>query len=111
MTTAALLLALWLAGPPGRPYHPVTIAALATTSWTHVEVRGLVTYVRKQADGDWHLTLDDGEGHTAVAEIIPAIPLVPPRKGQRVVVRGIARMDTKHKWPEVHPVEDWTVAR
>lgn len=84
-------------------FHHVPLARMATTSWTHVCTSGPVTYVRKMADGDYHVTLDDGRAKV-VAEIIPAIPLPPPRKGQRVTVCGIARWDKRHGWPEVHPV-------
>jgi hypothetical protein len=45
-----------------------------------------------------------------VVEIIPAIPLSPPRKGSIVRVRGISRFDKDHGWPEVHPAEHiWIV--
>lgn len=104
-----IALVLALAAPPARTYHQVTVRELATTRWTHVEVTGLVTYVRKMKDGDYHVTLEDG-GVTAVSEIIPAIPLPPPRKNQRCTVRGISRVDRHHGWGEVHPVE-WIACR
>lgn len=103
-----ITLALWLAQADtkvaGRPYHRVPVAKMSTTSRTHVEVCGLVTLRRKQADGDWHIRLTDGKAFV-IAEIIPAIPLTPPKKGTRVCVRGISRFDKGHGWPEVHPVE------
>jgi len=93
-----------------RPYHRVTCERLSRPSPTHVEVTGLVTYVRKQADGDWHVTIEE-RGHLAVLEIIPPIPIDVPRKGQRVRAFGISRVDFAHKWGEVHPVERLEVLR
>ena len=101
------LLLLLLAQPatvPGRPYHVVPLEKMATTSRTHVETCGPIVYRRKMKDGDWHLTLDNGTAKVVV-EVIPAIPLVIPRKGARVRVQGISRYDKDHGWPEVHPAE------
>ena len=92
---------------PGRTYHPVTIVELPTTRWTHVELSGTVVYVRKQQDGDWHVTVVDRDGRKAVLEIIPLIPLEVPTKGQRIRARGIARVDKHHAWGEIHPLESW----
>jgi hypothetical protein len=58
-------------------------------------------------DGDWHVTLAEGETKV-VLEIIPQIPLPPPKKGQRIEACGITRWDKRHKWPELHPVIRWT---
>lgn len=102
-----LIVLLLLAQPmavPGRPYHRVPLAQVATTQWTHVETCGPVVYRRKMKDGDWHLTLDDGTAKIVV-EIIPAIPLVVPKKGATVRVQGISRWDKDHGWAEVHPAE------
>ena len=113
-----------------RPYHVVPLAKVATSQQTHIETCGQVVYVRKQQDGDWHVTLAIGDVKV-VAEIIPTlIPVValelldppsaqtnrpvllePPRKGAWVRVRGIRRYDDDHNWPEIHPVESWTTAR
>jgi hypothetical protein len=93
--------------PPqqARVYHRVTLERLAAgTRHTHVCVTGPVVYVRKQRDGDWHVTLDNGKTKV-VLEIIPAIPVALPRKGDVVDACGISRRDTHHGWPEVHPVE------
>lgn len=95
----------------GRTYHRVTIAELATTRWTHVETTGRVVYVRKQQDGDWHVTIVDSQERKAVLEIIPAIPLEVPRKGQVIRARGIARVDKHHAWGEIHPLEWWQASR
>lgn len=91
-------------------FHRIALADLATTRHTHVCVTAPVTYVRKQADGDYHVTLDDGRAKV-VAEIIPAIPLPAPRKGDRVEVCGISRIDRHHGWAELHPVLRLTVTR
>lgn len=109
LTTLLFLLAL-LQPAPGRMYHPVSLERLATGAPTHVVVEGLVVYRRRMKDGDWHVTLED-RGHKAVVEIIPAIPLEVPRKGARVRVWGISRVDHHHKWGEVHPAERIEVLR
>jgi hypothetical protein len=103
---AVLLAFLCIAQPAqGRVYHRVTIARLASPAPTHVVVDGLVTYRRRMKDGDWHVTIQDTGGRLAVVEIIPAIPIDVPRKGARVRVWGISRVDFQHKWGEVHPAE------
>lgn len=88
-------------------FHTIRLDQVATTTWTHICTTGPVVYVRKQADGDAHITLDDGKS-LVVLEIIPAIPLPVPRKGQTITVCGITRYDKRHKWPEVHPVLRWS---
>ncbi len=103
-----LLLVALQPATAGRRYHEVPLTAMATTQWTHVCTVGPVIYVRRMADGDLHVTLDDGRARV-VAEIIPALPLPRPRKGQQIRVCGIARWDRHHGWPEVHPVERWEV--
>ncbi len=103
MTLILLLLAL-----EGRTYHVVPLSRMAVSRHTHVEVCGPVTYVRRQGDGDVHVTLDDGRAKVVV-EIIPSLPLPVPRKGQRVRVRGIRRVDERHAFVEVHPAEALTV--
>ena len=89
-----------------RIYHPVPLKNLALTRWTHVETCGEVVSTRKMKDGDWHITLVWGQAK-AVMEIIPKLPLDPPRKGQRIRVRGISRYDKRHHFFEIHPVESW----
>lgn len=102
-------------------FHPIQIIQMARETcghWekvhTHVEVDGWVTYKAREDDGDWHLRIcDDQAIHTMnrlrciVAEIIPALPLKPPKVGDHVRVRGIYRFDAEepnHGWAEVHPV-------
>ena len=94
-------------------YHVVAIADFPTDpGHTHVETTGRVTLLKKEADGDWHLRLDDGAGHFVVAEIVPNFPVRRPRVGQCVTVRGLRRFDDEspgHHWWEVHPVWQLTV--
>jgi hypothetical protein len=93
-----------LAAGPQLPAD-YTLTAFAKVR-THANscVQGRVTYVRRQEDGDWHITLDDGAGRLLVAEVIPQLPIAPPRKGQRVLACGISRHDDRHGWDELHPV-------
>jgi len=92
-----------------RLYHVVPLPKVAVSQQTHIETCGQVVYVRKQLDGDWHITLAIGAAKV-VAEIIPLIPLEPPPKGAWVTVRGIRRFDDEHKWYEINPVESWVLA-
>lgn len=105
MLIALLLVALVA---PQRTYHRVPLDRIATTARTHVETCGPVVYVRRQRDGDVHVTLDNGRAKVVV-EIIPAIPLTAPRKGQRIRVRGITRYDKGHRVAEIHPAEQIAV--
>jgi hypothetical protein len=102
-----LALLLWLAQDA---YVTVPLSKISTTARTHVCTVAPVTYVRKQKDGDYHVTLDDGRSKV-VAEIIPQIPFPPPKKGQRVKVCGITRYDKWHHWSEIHPVTSITVVK
>lgn len=105
-----------------RLYHPISVLELAAenpASWkrgaTHVEVTGWLTYKKREEDGDWHLRICSEPGmpkmdasRCIVAECIPAMPCVPPKRGSHVRVRGITRYDAEspgHHWWEVHPVE------
>lgn len=87
-----------------RTYHRVTVAQVATTKWTHVQVEGTVDYVATEDDGDLHFRIADG-GATVVCEIVPYHPLPRPHVGDRVRVSGITRYDKAHRWAEIHPVE------
>lgn len=89
-------------------YRTIPLDSLATTRWTHVCVVGPVVYIRRQSDGDIHITLDDGTSK-AVLEIVPQIPLPRPKKGTVIKACGVSRYDRHHKWPEVHPVTSWGV--
>lgn len=108
-----LVAALAVADEKGRPYHRVLVKDIPTTSWTHVCTTGLVTLVRKQADGDIHVRVENGDsaGAFIVAEIIPTLlpkakdAIRVPKKGEWVEVCGIVREDKRHGWFELHPVE------
>lgn len=108
-----LMLAAVLALALSRPYHLETVDSLRASRHTHVQVAGVVTLVRHERDGDWHLVLRDVHGHFVVAEIVPYHPLPRPLVGQRIVVFGIRRIDNEagHGWPEIHPVEKWEVSQ
>lgn len=90
-----------------RTYHPVPLARLVDTKWTHVAVCGKVTLVKHEADGDVHIRMDVGP-RFVVAEIVDYKPLPPPKVGQTIVVKGVSRFDKTHGWAEVHPVEALT---
>lgn len=108
---ALLLFALQL---QHRPYHVETVASLASSRHTHVEVTGKVTLVKTEADDDVHIRISDGT-RFIVAEIIPTMyskPVFsPPHIGECVRVRGIRRFDNEagHGWYEVHPIEQLAI--
>lgn len=87
-------------------YHQVPLAQLASTRHTHACTVGRVVYVRRQKDGDLHVTLSDGAAKV-VAEFMPSWTGAIPRKGQRIRVCGVTRFDKHHGWPEIHPVTQW----
>lgn len=99
-----ILLWLLLQTPVSRPYWPVALGKVATTTHTHIQVRGTVTYVAHETDGDLHIRLSDSTG-TLVAECIPSLPCRVPKVGETITVRGISRRDPEHLWWELHPVE------
>lgn len=103
-----MILELFLAQ---RLYHEVPISGVQLLKEGHAKTCGLVTYVRKQNDGDYHITLDDLQGTKLVIEIIPLIPLKPPKKNEYIVVKGIVRFDKYHKWYEIHPAEEIEVVK
>src|SRR5881396_3279935 len=119
MTSTTLLLLLLLQTAPTPPprtpaawervYHPVTIASLAHNSFTHVELTGRVTLVRREEDGDIHIRLEDVQSSDqhkfVVVEVIPEISLTIPKVGDVVRVRGIHRYDRWHHFQEIHPAE------
>lgn len=107
---ALAVVVLWALPVSAGPYKTIPLSDVATTTRTHVCTVGPVVYSRKQQDGDIHVTLDDGRAKV-VAEIIPQIPLPGPKKGQRIEVCGVTRIDRWHRtpqypqgWPEIHPV-------
>lgn len=98
-----------------RPYHVTSITTMASGkyAWTHVEVRGIVAYVKAEPDGDTHIKLVDPlnpSGPFVICECTPKEPCAKPAKGADIIVRGISRRDPEHLWYEVHPVESWRPA-
>lgn len=91
-----------------RQYFPVTIEKLSQGKnfHTHIRVIGRVALIKKEADGDTHIRLEDSAGHFIVAECIPVLPCpVKPKVGDTIQVKGIYRQDGEHKWFEIHPIE------
>lgn len=102
--SSILLMALVLVTGEERTYHKIKPSECMTTKWTHVEMVGKVTLVKKEGDGDIHIRVEDEKGF-CVAEIVPAMPVKRPKVGETITVRGISRVDKTHGWGEVHPVE------
>ncbi len=113
-----LLALLWffLAGAQaeihGRLYHRVLVKDIPETIHTHVCTTGLVTLIKKEADGDIHIRVENGDGTGAfiVGEVIPTLRasrgvIVIPKVGQWIELCGIVREDKKHSWFEIHPIE------
>lgn len=92
-----------------------------------VELTGKVLYKASESDGDEHVVLVDpsvpntittlaaiaaAELEFVVCEIIPELPMPNglPVLHSTITVRGIARWDIEHGWPEVHPVLSWQPA-
>lgn len=101
-----MLIALLLQLAVLDPYPTIPLSALATTRRNHVCVIGPVVYVRKQEDGDVHVTVDDGRTRV-VLEIMPHLPLPAPKKGLVIKACGLTRFDKGHQWPELHPLTSW----
>ena len=79
-----------------------------------VEVTGFIDYKAKQDDGDYHIRLvadpaSAGSSEFVICETIPELPMPNgmPVLHTTVTIRGIARWDTEHGWPEIHPVLSW----
>lgn len=87
-------------------YHDVSIPNFSTKPHTHVCTTGDVTLVKKEADGDIHIRVNETKTSPAfiVAEIIPKLPVSKPKVGDHVKVCGIRRFDDTHGWWELHPV-------
>src|SRR6266516_69451 len=90
-----------------RPYFPVDICQHNSTNHTHVEIKGKVTQVHIEVDGDTHIRVVN-QGCFVILEIIPSIPLQIPKRNDYIIARGILRFDKQHKWYELHPVESWS---
>lgn len=94
-------------------YPEVAIADLAKWVRPRATIRGTVTYVKHENDGDWHWRVEDGRGGFAVVEMIPELPLGAwmPEVGDKIFARGVVRWDGEHKWPELHPCTGWGLDR
>lgn len=88
-----------------RTYYPETIPGMKTTRHTHVVVEGIVLRTYYAGDGDLHIRIQDDQGNRLTCEAIPGLKVLRPRSRSRVKIYGISRIDTFHKWPEIHPVE------
>lgn len=95
-----------------RPYHPATVAQLASGAfpYTHASVTGRVVYTRLEDDGDLHVRVVDtaAAADTTIAiigECIPELPCRRPPVGAIVTWHGITRRDPEHRWMELHPIE------
>jgi len=96
-------------GIENRNYHVTTIDDCCKD--THVQIKGTVTLVRKEEDGDIHFRISDEHDHFIVCEIIPEIRIRSPKLHQTVNVYGISRYDEAHGWHEIHPVERIVVVK
>ena len=108
--TTALLAFVLTDSPDPKLYPDAPFAKIAGKNlWARPRacIEGTVTYVKREDDGDWHCTLEDG-GRKVVCEIIPELPMDPPKVGQRIKVWGIPRWDGQHRWGEIHPVIGWS---
>jgi hypothetical protein len=84
-------------------------------------VKGVVSSVRHEPDGDYHVDvrpdpgyrrlLDEGnrlhQGGALVTEIMPGQRLPVPAIGEHVQVFGTWVYDTAHGWNEIHPI--WVI--
>ncbi len=99
---------------PVELYPETPLSVIADGKWTRprAAVMGEVSVVRKEEDGDFHVKLVDGDKFI-VYEICPEYPIIPPKVGQRVVVKGIVRYDPHggHGWWEIHPVFHWELVK
>lgn len=94
-----------------RMYWPIELDSAAIGHWrkhTHVAVKGKVTRVAREADGDLHIQITAPSGAFIICECTPKEPCAKPTVGRLIEVRGISRPDQEHGWYEVHPVESWS---
>ncbi len=91
-----------------RTYRRTTIGTLAAGKFltAHARVSGQVVRVSKEADGDIHIRLSDDQAFI-ICEIIPELPIAPPKKASKITAWGIVRYDGEHKWWELHPLIGW----
>lgn len=89
---------------------PLDTLAIGHPKHTHAAVTGVVSYYRREDDGDLHIKLTSPSGRFIIAECVPELPCATPRAGTTITVRGITRQDPEHLWWEIHPVESWSTA-
>ena len=85
---------------------PVSTIASGSFTATHAAAAGQVTQVTRELDGDIHIRLESA-GAFIVLEIIPELPMSPPRIGEDITAWGIVRHDGLHNWWELHPLIGW----
>jgi hypothetical protein len=99
----------------GRVYHPTTIEKMLAHKYeTHVRVVGYVMRAANEKDGDLHIDVCDSQDikhfdreHCMVFECMPRMMCTPPGIGTCIEGIGVSRVDPRHKWPEIHPLEHW----
>lgn len=104
---AGMGLVLLLFQVPSRRYWLVSVDSVQYTKHTHVHIRGRVTLVRHEQDGDTHYKVI-GRKSFVVLECIPILPCPDVKVGTTVDAYGISRYDKEHQWYEIHPVERLT---
>src|SRR5437588_11113067 len=98
-------------------YHPYRLHVLGACRW----YGGVVTSVRHEEDGDYHVDVApgggfagflDGDNYSAqhgslVTEIMPGQRFPVPYVGQHIALVGTWVYDADHGWNEIHPI--WAI--
>jgi hypothetical protein len=106
------------ASPLRGVYHSYRLHVLGTCRW----IRGVVSSVRHEVDGDYHVDIAPDAGYAGlldpdnysqqhgslVTEIMPGQNLSVPFVGEHVGVLGTWVYDTDHGWNEIHPI--WAIS-
>jgi hypothetical protein len=74
---------------------------------TRVTVVGRVVRVRRRRDGGWRVRLAETGGALGAAEIRPPSYMPLPKRGRRILIRGVIRYNSDHGWYAVDPVDEW----
>jgi len=99
-------------------YHPSRLHVLGACRW----YSGVVTSVRHEEDGDYHVDVAPGPGEarfldadnytqqhgSLVTELMPGQHFAIPSVGDRIRELGTWVDDTDHGWNEIHPI--WAIA-
>ena len=108
-------------------FQPATVSFLQNRERfvsPRVVVTGKVLYKASESDGDVHIVLVDpsvpntittlaeiaaADLDFVVCEVIPELPMPNglPTLHSTITVKGLARWDIEHGWPEVHPDLSW----